>query len=205
MNTEFSLEGLMLKLKCQYFAHLMWRANSLEKTLMLGKIEGKRRSGCLRWLDSTTSSWVWANSEIVKRAWCALVCGVTKSQTWLSDWTRATTMARPLLVYPFIHQWTVELLPLLAIMNNIAITRSIAIFLQDLPFNYSGYLPRTGSARSCGNSVSLFEQQPYCFSWHLPCFTFLPTGQECFTLTKVKTKVSLSPHPHQQLLSYFFS
>ena len=90
MNTEFSLEGLMLKLKCQYFAHLMWRANSLEKTLMLGKIEGKRRSGCLRWLDSTTSSWVWANSEIVKRAWCALVCGVTKRWTRLGDWTTTT-------------------------------------------------------------------------------------------------------------------
>ena len=112
---------------------------------------------------------------------------------------------KPHFVYPFIHQWTVELLPLLTIMNDVAITKSITIFLQDLPFNYSGYLPRSGSARSCGNSVSLFEQQPHCFPGHLPCFTFLPTGQECFTFTKVKTKVSLSPHPHQQLLSYFFS
>ena len=61
INPEYSLEGLMLKLKLQYFGHLMWRANSLEKTPLLGKIEGRRRKGRqrMRWLDGITDSWTW--------------------------------------------------------------------------------------------------------------------------------------------------
>ena len=69
INPEYSLEGLMLKLKLQYFGHLMWRTDSLEKTLMLGKVEGRRRRGRqrMRWLDSITHwTWVWANS---RRQW----------------------------------------------------------------------------------------------------------------------------------------
>ena len=121
INPEYSLQGLILKLKIQYFGHLMWRANSLEKTLMLGKIEGKGRGerGRDGWMASLTQwTWVWANSG---RVWRIEEPGMlqsmrSQSRTRLSDWTRELSLVwlclNPLLCFivqsqfmPCVNSW----------------------------------------------------------------------------------------------------
>ena len=90
MSPEYSLEGLMLKLKLQYFGHLMWRTVSLKKTLMLGKIEGRKRRErqWIRWLDDISNSVSFRPHELVidRETWLTAVHGVAKNRTWLSNW-----------------------------------------------------------------------------------------------------------------------
>ena len=112
ISPEYSLEGLLLKLKLQYFGHLMWRVGSFEKTLMLGKIEGRRRRGqqMMRWFNGITDSMDVGLGRLQKlvmdrEAWHAEDHWVTESQTWLSNWIELNG----LVVFPTVFKLSLNL------------------------------------------------------------------------------------------------